>query len=126
MIYNTPMFRVCQTNPRGIQCSRGKQQRLATCVKLRARKHTNNEGLQVDGNLIGLGVSVCSALVVLSACTVTALTLREAEFETQHMLEDYAKLESKVMMLEDKDVQHELVINALVNEILKLRDIGIV
>lgn len=93
-------------------------------VHARARKNTNQEG--VDRNVVGLGLSICTALVLLSACTVTTLSLREVDIEKQHLMEDYAKLEEKVMMLEDKDVQHEIVINALVNEVMKLRDIGIV
>lgn len=123
------MFRVCQTNPLKVK-SNQKQHRFASCVQVKARKHTQTEGQErlhkLDNNIVGLGVSICSALVLLSACTVTTLTLREAQMETQSIVERYSKLEDKVKMLEDKDVKHEFVINALVNEILKLRDIGIV
>lgn len=100
--------------------------KVKQCVRPYARKHTNDYKEGVDSNIIGFGVSICSALVVLSACTVTALTLREANIEKQSFIEDYVELEKKVMVLEDKDVQYEIVINALVNELMKLRDIGIV
>lgn len=123
------MFRVCQTNPLKVKNNQ-KQHRFASCIQAKARKHTRNEGQdrlhRLDNNFVGFGVSICSALVLLSACTATALTLREAQIETQSIVERYGKLEDKVKMLEDKDVQHEFVINALVNEILKLRDIGFV
>lgn len=120
------MFRLCQTNPLKVK-SNQKQYRFASRVQVKARKHIQHKGQKsLDNNFVGLGVSVCSALVLLSACTVTALTLRETQIETQSIIERYGKLEDKVEMLEDRDVQYEFVINALVNEILKLRDIGIV
>lgn len=124
------MFRVCQTNSRCVNYTgRATQRHGLRASHVRARKQTSQsrsqspkDSYQVDGKLVGLAVSVCSAIVALSACMVTAVTLRDA----QHMLHEYDSLEEKVKMLEYKDMQHELVLNILVNELLKLRDIGIV
>jgi len=79
----------------------------------------------LSNNIIGFGISVCSSIVALSICSVVVLTLRETSFEAEKLHEEYDILHEEVELLKDRDVQHEIVINALVNELLELRNIGI-
>lgn len=94
-------------------------------VSVYATRQTKQTNTNPHNNIIGLGISVCSSIVALSICTVTVLTLRETSFESQKLHEEYDKLKEEIEILEEKDIKHELVINALVNELLELRNIGI-
>ena len=101
--------------------------RRQVCIYAKQTRQTrqNNTNPSIDNSIIGLGISVCSSIVALSVCTVAVLTLREASFETEKLHEEYDKLKEEIELLKDKDVKHELVINAVVNELLELRNIGI-
>ncbi len=99
--------------------------RRSNSLKVSA-KPTKSVERTKEVNWFTLGVAASSSIAILSASLVTVLTLREAQFETQHLDEEFNKLQHKVELLEEKDIQHEIVIEALVSEILKLREIGIV
>lgn len=104
----------------------GLRRKPSRTVSVCAKRSVSVENTKSEVNLITLGIAVCSSVAVLSASLVAVLTLREAQFEAQHLEEEFDKLQHKVELLEQKDIQHEAVIEALVLEILKLREIGVV
>lgn len=112
------MFRLRHINPRVCRVVKH------CCSKRDAPRKTLT--IDVDTNLIGLGVSICSSLLVLSAGIVTVLTLRESSFEAQHLHKEYDYLRNKIDLIEEKEMQHEMLIDAIVTEIIELKHIGVV
>ena len=109
-----------------LQLKSGVRGKTSRKVSVCAKRTVNLEYTKSEVNLITLGIAACSSIAVLSASLVAVLTLREAQFEGQHLEEEFDKLQHKVELLEQKDIQHEAVIEALVSEIIQLREIGVV
>ncbi len=69
---------------------------------------------------------VFSSVMVLSTCIVMILCARETNMEATNLQEKYDKLYEEVKHLEEKNVEDEFMIGAIVDEIIKLKSIGII
>lgn len=82
--------------------------------------HDKNSGLFISSTL------VLSSILFLSTSIVLILSAREMNLEAERLQDKYDKLQEAVKHLEEKNIQDEIVINAIVGKILELRSIGIV
>lgn len=70
--------------------------------------------------------AVLTSVMVLSTCIVMILCARETNIEATNLQEKYNKLYKEVKHLEEKNVEDEFMIGAIVDEIIKLKSIGII
>lgn len=82
--------------------------------------HDKNNGLFISSTL------VLSSILFLSTSIVLILSARELNIEAERLQYKYDKLQEAVKHLEEKNMQDEIMINAIVGKILELRSIGIV
>jgi hypothetical protein len=72
---------------------------------------------------------VASSIAVLGASLVLIATAREVHLELEKAHEEYTRLQHvtrQLSKIKDKQVNDEIILNALVEEIVKLREIGII
>lgn len=116
---------------------RNTQQRLRIVCNLNKINHKKNNILSsekqiinksnyVDNGLFVFTTLVFSSVMVLSTCIVMILTARETNMEANSLQEKYDKLYEEVKHLEEKSMEDEMMINAIVGEIVELKSIGII
>jgi hypothetical protein len=97
--------------------------------KVSSKQQVNN--FENTSNYINNGIFVFttlafSSVMVLSTCIVMILTARETNMEANSLQEKYNKLYEEVKHLEEKNMEDEMIINAIVGEIVQLKSIGII
>lgn len=80
----------------------------------------------IDNGIYVFATCMFSAVMVLSACIVMILTARETQMESIQLKDKYDKVYEEVHHLEDKILDDEQMLNAVVNTIVQLKSIGIV
>jgi hypothetical protein len=80
----------------------------------------DNHGLFISSTL------VLSSILFLSTSIVLILSAREMNIEAERFQERYDKLQADIKHLEEKNIQDELMINAIVGRMIELKSIGIV
>lgn len=80
----------------------------------------------LDNGLFVFITLVFSSVMVLSTCIVMILCARETNIEATNLQEKYNKLYEEVKHLEEKNMEDEIMINAIVGEIIELKSIGII
>ena len=86
----------------------------------------NNSNSYIDNGLFVFTTLVFSSIMVLSTCIVMILCARETNMEALSLQEKYNKLYEEVKHLEEKNMEDEMMINAIVGEVVKLKSIGII
>jgi hypothetical protein len=86
----------------------------------------NNSNSYIDNGLFVFTTLVFSSIMVLSTCIVMILCARETNMEALSLQEEYNKLYEEVKHLEEKNMDDEMMINAIVGEVVKLKSIGII
>ena len=86
----------------------------------------NNSNSYIDNGLFVFTTLVFSSVMVLSTCIVMILCARETNMEALSLQEEYNKLYEEVKHLEEKNMDDEMMINAIVGEVVKLKSIGII
>lgn len=91
-----------------------------------SEKQTINKSNHIDNGLFVFTTLVFSSVMVLSTCILMILTARETNMEANGLQEKYDKMLEEVKHLEEKNMEDEMMINAIVGEIVKLKSIGII
>lgn len=86
----------------------------------------SNSNKYIDKELFISITLVFSSVMVLSTCIVMILCARETSMEANTLQEKYNKLHEEIKQLEDKNIEDEMMINAIVGEIIELKSIGII
>lgn len=89
-------------------------------------KQISNKSNYIDNGLFVFTTLVFSSVMVLSTCIVMILTARETSMEANSLQEKYDKLYEEMKHLEEKSMEDEMMINAIVGEIVELKSIGII
>ena len=87
------------------------------------KKHVvirNNYGLFISSTLI------LSSILFLSTSIVLILSAREMNVEAERLQDKYTKIQEDIKHLEEKNIQDERIINAIVGKMIELRSIGII
>lgn len=74
-------------------------------------------------------ISIACAVAAVSVSLVLITTAREFNLDLEKTNEEYARLQHVSMQLSTlkrKQIEDEIILNALVEEIIKLREIGVV
>jgi hypothetical protein len=85
-----------------------------------------NKPSYLDQGLFMFTTFVFSSIMVLTTCIVLIITARQTSIEAESLHEQYDKLYEQVHMLEEKNIQDEIVLNAVVGRIVELNSIGII
>ena len=91
-----------------------------------SEKRISNSSKYIDNGLFLFTTIVFSSVMVLSTCIVMILCARETNMEASRLQEKYNKLYEEVKHLEDKNKDDEMMINAIVGEIIELKSFGII
>jgi hypothetical protein len=86
----------------------------------------NDKKESSDNKLFISSTLVLSSILFLSTSIVLVLSAREMNIEAERLQDKYDKLQQDIRHLEEKNIQDEIIINAIVGKILELRSIGIV
>lgn len=86
----------------------------------------NDKKESSDNKLFISSTLVLSSILFLSTSIVLVLSAREMNIEAERLQDKYDKLQQDIRHLEEKNIQDEIMINAIVGKILELRSIGIV
>jgi hypothetical protein len=91
-----------------------------------SEKQISHSSSYIDNGLLVFSTVVFSSVMVLSTCIVMILCARETNMEANGLQEKYTKLYEEVKHLEAKNMDDEMMINAIVGEVVKLKSIGII
>jgi hypothetical protein len=76
-------------------------------------------------NFVVFTTCAFSSIIVLTTCICLIICARETTMEAAKLHDDYTSVKHELKQLEEKNIEDEMIINALVNEIISLRNIGV-
>lgn len=113
----------CKPQIRSVKDQRIKCVWIPRAIKKPVQKETTWLG---EGQTLTYVTATFSAIMVLSACTVMMLSARETAHEALELQEQYRKVHDEVNRLEDKQAEDEYVLNLIVQQIIELKNVGII
>lgn len=112
-------------NKRNVSCYDNKKDKHVIADNILNENKTKSS-IDKNNELYLFTTLVFTSVMVLSTCILLILSARETNMEATNFQERYDKISEKVKHLEQKNAEDEFMIGAIVDEIIKLKAIGII